>query len=219
MTALDTAAPEDCRSKGSVAQWIWALVLIVSFVLLLSSGLRIQRVLSSRGWPTTQGMVTVSTLEHTPLGRSMMKYGLQLRYSYSVQGTRYESGRLSFAGSTGYVGRTKIETRVQQALKTYTKGAAVTVHYHPTKLGVAVLDTEVPGYLYKRFLLAIGMGVLAVVGFRRRWTMQTDYLSKPYDPKAPMTFNRFILGALGLAVCVAIAWIWWELIKKYAGFG
>ncbi len=217
MTASDMPVKEKCPQKGRAARWIWALALIVAVAIVSTSGLRIYRVLSSAAWPTTTGTVTFSALEHTPMGRTVMKYELQLRYHYKVQGIRYESDRLTFAGSSDYVGRTGAEKRVQRALAAYPEGASVTVHYQPAGPGVAVLETDVPGRLYKLLLAGAALAILSIIGFRRRWTLQTDHLSKPFDPHAPMTVKRFVLGAMGLATCVAIAWVWWELIKKYAG--
>lgn len=102
-------------------------------------------------------------------------------------------------------------------LQTYPKGTPVTVHYHPSRPGTSVLETSLPGSLIKSVLLGFIMAVASFVGMWRRWSLQTSHLLQPYDPDKPMTLSRLLLGALGIFVCIAIVWIWWELIKQYAG--
>lgn len=218
MAISDNVIQELPSRVKSIPQWIWALALIVSAIILLSCGLRVQRLLSSASWPTVPGVIDTSDIDFVPVTRGMTKYQLQLRYHYVVDGTRFTADRVSFAGGTGYIGRTGSERNAKQVRENYPKGTAVTVHHHPTKPGVAVLETDIPGRLIKILLLGLAMTLLSITGIWRRWSLQTDYLFKPYNPDAPMTVNRFILGGLGLAVCLGIVWIWWELIKKYAGF-
>ncbi len=218
MIAAENTIQEAPSRIKSIPQWIWATTLIVSLVLFAASAWKVQRVWSSASWPTTQGVVDVSDLDFVPISRNASKYKLNLVYQYTVNGQRYEGNRVSFAGRTSYIGRTRTEKGVHRVLKTYPEGTRVTVFYHPSRPGTSVLETTIPSSLVKSMLLGFIMAVLSFVGIWRRWSLQTSHLFQPYDPDKPMTFNRLVLGALGVVVCLAIIWIWWELIKKYAGF-
>ena len=201
----------------SIPQWIWASTLIVSLVIAIVNTVRVHRMLTSASWPTVPGTIATSDLKYDTLIRGILNYNLHIVYHYTVNGTRYEGKRVSFAGKTGYIGRTGDEKRVKRALQIYPQGAAVNVYHHPSDPGLAVLETGFSRREFKIVLLALGMVLLAFAGLWRRWSLQTDYLFRHPDPDAPMTWQKFILGAMGLATCIGIAWVWWELIKKYAG--
>jgi len=218
MVAMENTVQETPSRIKSVPQWIWATTLIVSVVLIAASALRMQRIWSSASWPTVQGMVEVSELEFDPILRNTTKYTLKLIYHYVVDGQKYEGRQVSFAGNTSYVGRTGSEKGVQRVLQAYPQGSLVLVYHHPSRPGKSVLETRIPATLYKTLLFGLIMAVISFVGMWRRWSLQTNYLFEPYDPDKPMTVNTFLLGTLGVVVCVAIVWLWWELIKKYAGF-
>ncbi len=217
IAAENTIQKTPSRIK-SVPQWIWATTLIVSLVLFGASAFKLHRVWFSAQWPTAPGVVDVSGLDFVSVSRNVNKYQLNLVYQYTVDGQRYEGSRVSFAGRTSYIGRTRTEKGVHRVLKAYPKGTPVTVFYHPSRPGTSVLETGIPGSLIKNMLFGFMMAVVSFIGIWRRWSLQTSYLFQPYDPDKPMTFNRLVLGALGVVVCLAIIWIWWELIKKYAGF-
>ncbi len=213
---IDTMQKMPSRFK-SIPQWIWAATLIISAVIFLSNAMRIQRIHASAAWPTVSGVIEISELEYTAMSRTINKYQLHIAYRYTVDGIPYQNQRVSYVERTSFVGRTSGERYVKRVLAEYPKGASVTVHHHPKDPGLAVLETQIPDGSIKALILGLGMTLLSLIGLWRRWSLQSDYLFKPLDPDAPMTAQKFILGALGLAVCLGIALIWWELIKMYAG--
>ena len=101
--------------------------------------------------------------------------------------------------------------------KRYPVGAAVTVYYNHANPKLAVIDTHVSWRGFKPLAIGVALTLIGLTGFRRRWPLQTDYLFQERDPDEPLTKRKLVLGAAGLLVCLGIVWIWWELIKMYAG--
>ncbi len=195
----------------SVSQWIWAITAIVGVGLLFSGALRAQRMLACSSWPTVEGAIITSEMKRGFIREGSLKYNYRIVYRYSVDGTAYENDRISFSGSV------RANNQGQSIFRTYPKAKKVTVHHHPTDPDLSVLETARAWSGFKMLLLGILLAPLAVAGFWRRWPLQTDYLFRERNPDAPLTRTQFILGTLGFLTCLGIAWIWWELIKQYAG--
>ena len=195
----------------SFPQWIWAVSLVIGAALLLSGALQATRILSSLSWPTATGTIAQSDLKHGYMREGILKYKAHIVYHYDVDGTRYSGRRIAFSGAATH------GWKAREVAAAYRVGDTVTVHYHPSKPGQSVLITGVTWQGFSTLLVGVVLTPLALAGLWRRWPLQTDYLFKPHDPDAPWTPARIILGGLGLLSCLAIAWIWWELIKTYAG--
>lgn len=196
---------------NSVTQWLWVAVAVIGFSLLGAGALRAQRILASQGWPETDGVVVTSDLQRGVLREGGLKYQYQILYRYTVNGTTYQSKRLSFGG------RKSDHSSGQLLLSTYPNGHLVSVHYNPTNPALAVLETGRSWRGFQQLVYGMVLACLGVAGFWRRWPMQSDYLFRERDPDQPLTYLSAFLGTLGLLTCLGIAWIWWELIKMYAG--
>jgi hypothetical protein len=99
------------------------------------------RAAAARGWPSVQGTVMTSTLEHR---RSSDDHGYVdypvVRYTYAVQGERYEGNRLSAGPAWGGTG-------AERVLERYPVGARVTVYYDARDPSQALLERSAPPYL------------------------------------------------------------------------
>ena len=185
---------------------------LVGTAALGAGGWQSQRMLVCRGWPTAEGIVRVSEIVPGPMREGSLKFRYHIVYDYTVQGRSFQSERISFSRGSGGADRSP-----QQLAAAYLPGSRVTVHYHPSKPGLAVLETGLSWQGFSRLTVGLVLACLGAIGFWRRWPMQTDYLFRERDPDQPLTFKGVLLGIFGLSTCLGILWLWWELIKMYAG--
>ena len=114
--------------------------------------------LESKGWPTTDGIVTVS--EFTTNRNSddgSVTYGASVAYDYKVNGTSYTGSNVHF-GQYG----TSDPSYGRGIVNRYPAGKQVRVYYDPDELSTSVLE---PGAGWSSFMVA-GIGVLfTLLGF------------------------------------------------------
>ena len=99
-------------------------------------------------WPTTMGIILMSTLEsrRTNSGRHA-QYPVVL-YSYQAGGRSYQGNRIAPGPEVGGTGAPKRLVR-------YETGAQVTVFYNPNDPSDAVLETKVPSLFWLWFALIL----------------------------------------------------------------
>jgi len=210
---INLPAPADIEKPRfkSATQWGWIAMALVGAVVLGAGALQSQRMLACRGWPAADGVVQISEVMRGPLREGRLKFSYHIVYRYTVQGKPYQSERLSFGR------RDRVDRDPQSLAAAYPPNSPVTVYFHPARPGLAVLETELSWRGFMPLLLGLVLTCLGAAGFWCRWPMQTDYLFREHDPEQPLTVQRFLLGTLGLLICLGIFWLWWELIKMYAG--
>ena len=211
MTRLQSSSESEPSRLKSVTQWLWIAMALVGIAFLGAGALQSQRMLACRGWPTVEGVVQVSEVARGPMREGNLKFRYHIVYRYTVRGRSYESERLSFSR------RNDADHSPQKLAAAYLPGSRVTVHYNPSRPGLAVLETDLSWQGFRRLIAGLILACLGAIGFWRRWPMQTDYLFRERDPDQPMTFKGVLLGIIGLSTCLGIFWLWWELIKMYAG--
>lgn len=81
-------------------------------------------------------------------------YWAQVHYGYSVQGTPYTGGKVSFVE---YGGK---QEHARQIVKRFPKGKAVDVYYNPEKPEMAILEPGVTNFSY----LFLGIGLVSIIG-------------------------------------------------------
>ncbi|MDJ0781279.1 MAG: DUF3592 domain-containing protein [Desulfosarcinaceae bacterium] len=194
---------------------VWPYLFLVGVALLGGGVVRTGHILSSPGWPSVAGEVISSHLSRGPLREGVARASLELTYTYTVNGAAYAGHRIRYAGAA-----TNDES-IRAMRNTYRKGAAVTVYYHPDDPAHALLD---PSFSWRGLApLYHGMWVvgLAILGFVRRWRLTaTDWFDAPAGHTAndrKMTFEDFLLGLMGLLTLLGIPFLWWALMKMYAG--
>jgi hypothetical protein len=196
----------------TASQWVWIAAIVVGMVLFSTGAVRFYWMVSSRFWPAVTGVIETSQLERGMVREGGLKYRFRLAYRYTVDDAQYEGERISFAGPLQGGGDARV------FLDAYPKGMQVKVHHHPTNHRLSVLDVawSWPAAMTRPFL-GVGMTFFSFLGWWRRWPLQTDYLFRERDADDPTTWKQKMLGLLGMATCLGICWIWWELIKQYAG--
>jgi hypothetical protein len=103
--------------------------------LILSGRLTIRRAADTEKWPVVAGVVLESGVTAVREdGRQ--RFRPTVRYSYEVEGRRYECSRIQWAAE-GF----RKYTRARKLLDRYRSGSAVKVHYDPSRPGSAVLQT------------------------------------------------------------------------------
>ena len=90
-------------------------------------------VAQSPSWPTVAGTVLKSEVD-TRLGKGP-RHQLEVRYEYTVDGRRYDSGRVFF-GQTAY----RFRANAEAAAERFPVGSHPAVHYDPDDASIAVLD-------------------------------------------------------------------------------
>jgi len=140
-----------------------------------------------------------------------LKFQLHIVYRYRVDGKAYEGQRIAFAG------RAKKLNDIKALLATYPKGRKVQVHYLPDNPKVATLETHVSWHGSKFIAGGLLLLCLGLIGLRRRWSLQTDYMFKDLSPDRHIPKWKIAVGFVGLLASLGIFWLWWELIKMYAG--
>lgn len=137
---------QSCRSlhflrNPAIARAMTAVILrILAVLVLLAAAAKIGIEYSSLTWPQTQGTVASSGWSREGLLGAGVKGKYLVRYEYSVDGKRYVSDRLSFAGnvSIALVLRTYdgLESNVSRSPR---PDDIVAVHYAPWLPSLSVL--------------------------------------------------------------------------------
>jgi len=109
---------------------------------------------ASATWPTAEGRVTSSEIEHSTDSEGDDDYTPRVSYTYQVNGLSYENFTIKFGETTYSSERTALEI-----LARYPIGAAVTVHYDPSNPDRAVLEAGVSGGSY----IVLSVGLIFVV--------------------------------------------------------
>lgn len=200
----------DCTRLKSVTQWIWATLALVGIAVLWSGTLRAHRMLMCPGWPTVSGVIEKSELKRGFMREGSLKHQYDMMYRYTINGKNYQSGRITFAGN--HAGED-----IQAFLAKYRPGHKVEVRYYPKHPELAAIEAVVSWQGFKLAFFGLLLTGLGGTGFWRRWPLQSDYLFREHDPDEPLALKGVLLGTLGMLSCLGIVWLWWELIKMYAG--
>ena len=133
---------------------MFALFLIIGVVLTWVLLRQAKRGLDSKNWPTTPGIVKGSGVDrHHRQDRTT--HTASIVYEYHAGGTTHLGERRSFSDFSSSSAR-----RAYQIAARYPPGSRVTVHHHPRKPELSVLE---PGLTWTMFLpIAIGLIFLAV---------------------------------------------------------
>ena len=116
--------------------------------LILAGRITIRRAADSEKWPVVPGVVLESAVAAVREdGRQ--RFRPTVRYSYEVDGQRYECNRIQWAAE-GF----RKYTRARRLLDRYRSGSAVKVHYDPSRPGFAVLQTGHSGVLRPMHIVA-----------------------------------------------------------------
>ena len=193
---------------------VWPYLFIFGMVLMGFGGVRAGHVLNCRDWPTATGEVVASELVRGLMREGVAKAGLEITYAYSVGAASYEGHRISYAGNkAGY-------EAIRTMLKQYRQGSTVTVYHHPGNPALAVLDPTFDWRALLPLFYGVGFVTVSTLGFFRRWRLTSANWFDGLHPEATagrMRFEDFLLGFLGLLTILGIPFLWWALIKMYAG--
>lgn len=111
---------------------------------------------SVRSWPSTEGLVT-----HSDVARDEEHWKPDVRYTYSVDGSQFESDSIRFGGAFGTTSRSPAQAVAEQ----YPAGETVLVFFDPDDPSRACLDrTRSPAvalFVYVGLSLLLGGAALA----------------------------------------------------------
>ena len=121
-------------------------------------------------WPTVEGALTSVGLEKIRKAASNIGHGNnpkvtfykpRISYSYEVQGARFIGNRVQF----GMPKRESVKLRGEQAIRGFSVGQTVRVHYDPRTPKESVLETGVHPFWKKRLSFVLWMMALSGGGW------------------------------------------------------
>jgi hypothetical protein len=111
---------------------------------------------AARHWPSVMGRIISSGIKsktiHTTKGAST-SYWPEIRYSYTVADSPFESDSINVGGTFGY-SKKSAEARVAK----YRPNTVVQVYYNPENPATAILEQDAPGIRYFRMLAYVMLG-------------------------------------------------------------
>ena len=161
-------------------------------------------------WPSTLGRIVVSTSEARAVSRgdansndTELRSFAGIEYEYTVAKRTYRGTRVSIGEDMG-------NFEVAETIARYPVGKAVTVYYNPNKREEALLERDIPAWIWKVpiiiVLVMVALVVGAVVGFGKLSTLVTSLV--------PNTSNGpFVAACLGFA---ALASLFIYAIQRHA---
>jgi len=151
----------------------------------------------ARLWPSVKGRVVASTSTRRNVkGAGADSTDTEVRnfanvvYEYKIAATTYRGDRVSVAEDTGNL-------EVAETLAKYPVGQEVTVYYNPNNRAEALLERDVPSFLWKG-AAGIVLGLCAIIvgsiyGFK--WLAVLVAATIPNTEKAP-----FVTACIGFAM-------------------
>jgi hypothetical protein len=108
---------------------------------------------ASVSWPTAEGVVSSSEVDHSTDAEGGDSYSPEVTYQYQVDGQNLANNQIKF-GENSYSSRRKAE----EIAAAYPVGKQVTVYYEPERPDNAVLEPGVSAGSY----IVLGIGVLFI---------------------------------------------------------
>jgi hypothetical protein len=148
------------------------LVLIAGGVLTLLLGRLVAGTLRNQGdvirrkWRSVPVKILSSTIVETE-GEDGPLYSPEIRYEYTVDGTRRESDRISLFPKWS----SSVRERSQKVIADFPTGRECSGWAHPSNLDKAVLNPETfpPRVLRLGFIILVGSGVFLILGGALAW--------------------------------------------------
>ena len=110
----------------------------------------------SKGWPTVEGLITLSEVRANRKANGLPGYRYVLGYTYQVGGREYE-GNMLRGGVLPYSTQAWAERRIVR----YPRGARVQVHYSPRDADLSVLE---PGWSLECLYPVCTLATVVVAG-------------------------------------------------------
>ena len=146
---------------------IWGLYLILGAVpalILVAAIVKYVEVLKARNWSTAQGRIVMSTSEDRRVKKGVdsdsdteTRNFAKIVYEYKIANHTYQCDRVTIGEDLG-------NSEVAETIARYPVGKAVTVYYNPNKRTQAVLERDLPPFVWKGILIIIGVLVALIVG-------------------------------------------------------
>jgi hypothetical protein len=145
--------------KGTISGCLSALGMLAIFGL-IGGGLAfwgwniLQDARASASWPTADGIVSSSEVDHSTDAEGGDSYSPEVDYQYTIDGQNHINDTIKF-GENSYNSR----RRAEEITATYPVGRQVTVYYDPEQPDKSVLEPGVTAGSY----IVLGIGVLFIV--------------------------------------------------------
>lgn len=146
---------------------IWGLYLILGAIpalILVAAAVKYLEVLKAHNWSTAQGRVITATSEtrtvKTGVGEDApteTRNFAKIVYEYTVAKNTYRCDRVTIGEDLGNL-------EVAETIARYPVGKVVSVYYNPNKRTQAVLERDLPPFVWKGILIVILVLVATIVG-------------------------------------------------------
>jgi hypothetical protein len=143
-----------------------AIFLVVGPLLLVNMGLQAIQAVHSSSWPSVDGVVTESRIDHATDIRGRKTDMPKITYRYSVDGVEHVGSRLFFGSqySESWTAGAKWTAHTQEYIARYPTGTPLQVHYDPDHAATSVVEAGVASALVTLIVvatMATGVGVFA----------------------------------------------------------
>jgi hypothetical protein len=183
---------------------VWFLYLILGAfpaLILVAAVVKYFEVLQARNWSTAEGHVITSTSEDRRVKKGVgedadteTRNFAKIVYEYKIANHTYQCDRVTIGEDLG-------NCEVAETIAKYPKGKAVTVYYNPNKRTQAVLERDLPPFVWKgiiiMILVLVAIIVGGVVGFEKLAKFMSGVVRNP--AQAP-----FVTACLGFAALTAL---------------
>jgi len=148
------------------------IFLVVGPLMLVSQGLEAIQAVHSSSWPSVDGVVTESRVDHATDSRGRETDMPRITYRYSVDGDEHVGTRLFFGSQyrTSWSANAKGTAHTQEYIARYPTGAPLQVHYDPDHAATSVVEAGVTSALVTLIVVATmmtGVGVFSAFLARR----------------------------------------------------
>ncbi len=156
-----SSGPGLTGKQQSIATWAFISIFLVVGAVFTGIGIHgLALGLASRSWPSTEGQITQSEVEHRTSGTGKDRssaYHAVVTYEFNVDGATFKGDRVASAD----IGRGK-SAHARRIVKRYPKGSSASVYYMPENPSKCLLE---PGFQGQAFIFpAIGLFVLSLGG-------------------------------------------------------
>lgn len=136
--------------------WV-GYIFFMFFLLTINQVDTIYQSSKSKNWPTTEGVITSSSVSVDSGGDSVDTYGPRVSFRYSVSGKEYENNTIFYKQEP----ETNDRSTAQNVISRYPEGDTVNVHYHPRNPQISVLETGLgAGW---PFIVLLIVSVIAII--------------------------------------------------------
>lgn len=181
--------------------FIYAILLAFPGLILIAVIVKYFEVMKARNWSSVPGIITVSTSEVRSVKTGVGEDADSEKRNFAKIVYEYKIANHTFHGDRVTIGEDLGNSEVAETIAKYPKGKPVTVYYNPNKRTEAVLERDLPPFVWKGALIIIAVLIAmifgGVIGIEKLSKFMSTIVRNPAE--AP-----FVTGCLAFAFFTAL---------------